>query len=470
MFCPECGNRLELPGAKFCHICGFDLSKMPKKETSDLHKMIDTPIHQTPKLGATGDSKKLPQIGKLDSPKIVPPLAEKPKSPQGAEEEYCCSDCGATINYGEKCCHKCGQTLEYEAPVVEVVSDSQADAIIEAKTMKAIPEVYTSNVSRDSPAGMPHLRETSYDNPGLWARLKEKWGTGWIVLMYPFFSERASKGYDALGPYGHLIQLSGFAACMAIYFYVRRKLLQRMDKYWAASLAAGILSYGFIWILVFVFSLSVPLGGARPEQPATKTNVPQDSPIPKLQSKESGTQSPNQGFSNAKAPQTHPQQISGGDTVPILNIATFKERFGLVSVGDTLTKVLVLMKKEPFDTFYGRPLSYSVGQGDEALYHSSDALTGYQAYIWVEGQLSMKVDHIRKVVEGRYQKYVVYTVVFSDTDLGKTVSYTKITEVPATGKLRQYQGAAYKQLEHIKDNIMLVVDLGDKTASRKISN
>ncbi len=41
MFCSHCGIKIELNDQKFCHSCGFELSKVGKNQPSELKKMID---------------------------------------------------------------------------------------------------------------------------------------------------------------------------------------------------------------------------------------------------------------------------------------------------------------------------------------------------------------------------------------------------------------------------------------------
>lgn len=74
MFCPECGKQVEIEQAKFCHACGFDLSKIGKKQQNK-------------------------PINSLSS---------------GSEEGFYCSDCGAAISFGDSICKKCGANLEYD--------------------------------------------------------------------------------------------------------------------------------------------------------------------------------------------------------------------------------------------------------------------------------------------------------------------------------------------------------------------
>ena len=45
MFCPNCGREIRVDKAKFCHSCGFDFSKLQKKEASELYRFIDSAIH-----------------------------------------------------------------------------------------------------------------------------------------------------------------------------------------------------------------------------------------------------------------------------------------------------------------------------------------------------------------------------------------------------------------------------------------
>ncbi len=219
MFCPECGHKIELAAAKFCHNCGFDLSKLPKNQPSELYKLIDTSIHQK---GAK-DSKEA-------SPTTSDPL-----------------------------------------PLVQPKEEKKPDVLLEPKGIKKNEAVLSEQPSHTSagddlatPSKVSYLRETSYDNPSWWSRFKDKWGTGWIVLGYLFFSPQASKGYRALGSTGDLLQLSGAVVCIIIYFLLRRLLLRKIETYWLASFFSGLIAYGIVWLLLFMIGKS--LAGVSSEE------------------------------------------------------------------------------------------------------------------------------------------------------------------------------------------------------------
>jgi len=134
-----------------------------------------------------------------------------------------------------------------------------------------VPENPSNNLS----AKIPGIRETSYDKSSPWGRFKGKWGTGWLLLGYMFFSQRSSQSYNALGTTGAVLQILGFAACIAIYFFLRRRLLLKMENYGAASLVSGIISYGVIWLTLFAIGQSLHSDITRTNlSPARQSNSP----------------------------------------------------------------------------------------------------------------------------------------------------------------------------------------------------
>ncbi len=161
-----------------------------------------------------------------------------------------------------------------------------------------------ANPSNDITAKIPGIRDTSYDNPSPWGRFKEKWGTGWFVLLWFFFSPQSSQGFHALGSRGEFLQVLGFAACVTFYFFIRRRLLLKMNHTWEASLVAGTISYLLIWIALFTIGQSLSSDSTGTNlPPAEKSYGPLGETVTPQQ-KDLASSNQDQAFHNAKIDET----------------------------------------------------------------------------------------------------------------------------------------------------------------------
>jgi len=80
MYCPNCGHELNIQGANFCHICGYDLSTLQSTKPSDLYRFIDVAIHQK------------------DEPKVPKPPVPNPPIQDPTNSDLCNDQEPLTIN------------------------------------------------------------------------------------------------------------------------------------------------------------------------------------------------------------------------------------------------------------------------------------------------------------------------------------------------------------------------------------
>jgi len=101
------------------------------------------------------------------------------------------------------------------------------------------------------------MRTPSYQNVSWWDNFKEKWGWGWLIIGWLFFSPQASKGYDTLGTTGQALQLFGLAIAIGLYFLLRQRMLKKIETTWVRSLVSGVLAYGSVWLILFFVGKSI---------------------------------------------------------------------------------------------------------------------------------------------------------------------------------------------------------------------
>ncbi|MBI4547891.1 MAG: hypothetical protein HY707_07925 [Ignavibacteriae bacterium] len=181
---------IELTDQKFCNNCGFDLSKVSKSKPTELKKMIDFALK--------GHSSKTPES---IEPKPTP--KEKPNQ----------------------------------------VNQSQSRMQDEAEKQQQPSDSSTS----------PSAHKWRSLNSQLGEQKWWKWGIGWAILGYMFFSPQASKGYESLGTVGLALQLFGALTALALYFSFRQRiLLHTIQTVWIRSLISGLISFAIVWVILFL--------------------------------------------------------------------------------------------------------------------------------------------------------------------------------------------------------------------------
>ncbi len=189
MFCPQCGIKVELNDQKFCHSCGFELSKVGKSQPTELKKMIDFALKDHPRK----------------------PIAK--------------SD---------------GDSLNVNEPPKQVHIESKKEA------------QQSNNLQIADSAVPPSTRSWRSLYSPLSSAKKWKWGTGWIIIVYLFFSSQESKTFESFGTAGLLVQLIGCILSLVLYFYLRQRVFLRIEKTWLRSLFAGLITYAFVWLVALL--------------------------------------------------------------------------------------------------------------------------------------------------------------------------------------------------------------------------
>jgi hypothetical protein len=122
MFCPQCGNKIELSLANFCHNCGFDLSVIPKNKPADPLKAIDPPLFPRESTTAKDSS----------FPKQLPDSKESETEPGPSNIE-------PTLKKTKR-------------------KETEKDLVLDEPTHSSLPRAELM------PKRVPHLRMTSYEN------------------------------------------------------------------------------------------------------------------------------------------------------------------------------------------------------------------------------------------------------------------------------------------------------------------
>lgn len=183
-----------------------------------------------------------------------------------------CPQCGIKIKQSvQNFCHNCGFDLskvdknQLNSPSIQMI-DSQKDEQIKFKIVECpycsedigltktelaerkfiCPSCKKSVDLLNSPSTTPKYK---------WKWWGKNWGQGWLVIVYLFFSPQSSKIYESFGTSGLLAQLLGCIFSLALYFYLRQRVLISIDKIWLRSLCAGLITYGFVWLLALLSSL-----------------------------------------------------------------------------------------------------------------------------------------------------------------------------------------------------------------------
>ncbi len=101
------------------------------------------------------------------------------------------------------------------------------------------------------------MRTPSYENDSWWDSFKEKWGWGWLIIGWLFFSPQASKAFDTHDTTGQGLHLIGFAVAIGLYFLLRQKALKKIETTWVRSLVSGVFAYGFVWLTLFLLGKTI---------------------------------------------------------------------------------------------------------------------------------------------------------------------------------------------------------------------
>jgi tetratricopeptide (TPR) repeat protein len=184
-----------------------------------------------------------------------------------------CPHCGINIILKDQVfCHHCGYDLSKIVSNQSDKSPNETDRLKKGTLNYKVPSVSGKDADAAEYSRDKSAIESSNKQERISPKIKQvhnvhieqvknkrwKYGYGWAILLYLFYSPQISKGYEALGTTGLAIQFFGAIVSISIYFILRQIILvTKIENKLIRSLTSGIISYGIIWLTIFMLGKTI---------------------------------------------------------------------------------------------------------------------------------------------------------------------------------------------------------------------